>query len=135
MLTSLVSFVTRKCQKIRKINENSQYWLRKSSYLLNDLRNFNEIFRKDVTYDNIKSHKKPVLHPLSRRFFLENYRGVKLPPPLHPPKGLKATRWPRQLILTIANQGHLGITRMKSLFREEVDKVCIRTNRTLRLIS
>ena len=24
-----------------------------------DLRNFNEIFRKDVTYDNIKSHKKP----------------------------------------------------------------------------
>ena len=31
----------------------------KFSYLLNDLRNFNEIFRKDVTYDNIKSHKKP----------------------------------------------------------------------------
>ena len=68
-------------------------------------------------------------------FFWKKYRGVKLPPPLHPPKGLKATRWPRQLILTIANQGHLGITRMKSLFREEVDKVCIRTNRTLRLIS
>ena len=32
--------------------------------ILNDLRNFNEIFRKDVTYDNIKSHKKPVFHPL-----------------------------------------------------------------------
>ena len=31
---------------------------RKSSYLLNDLRNFNEILRKYVTYDNIKSHKK-----------------------------------------------------------------------------
>ena len=31
------------------------------------LRNFNEIFRKDVTYDNIKSHKKARLHPLSRR--------------------------------------------------------------------
>ena len=27
--------------------------------LLNDLRNFNETFRKYVTYDNIKSHKKP----------------------------------------------------------------------------
>ena len=25
---------------------------------MNDLRKFNEIFRKDVTYDNIKSHKK-----------------------------------------------------------------------------
>ena len=27
-------------------------------HLLNELRNFNEIFKKDVTYDNIKSHKK-----------------------------------------------------------------------------
>ena len=26
--------------------------------LLNYLKNFNEIFREDVTYDNIKSHKK-----------------------------------------------------------------------------
>ena len=26
--------------------------------LLNDLRNFNEIVRKNATYDNIKSHKK-----------------------------------------------------------------------------
>ena len=31
---------------------------RKSSYLLNELRNFNEIFRKEVTYANIKSNKK-----------------------------------------------------------------------------
>ena len=30
----------------------------KKSYLLNDLRNFIEIFKKDVPYDNIKSHKK-----------------------------------------------------------------------------
>ena len=29
----------------------------KASYLLNSLRNFNEIFRKDVAFDNIKSHK------------------------------------------------------------------------------
>ena len=28
---------------------------KKSSYFLNDLRNFNEIFRKDMDYDNIKS--------------------------------------------------------------------------------
>ena len=40
-------------------------------YLLNVLRNvFNEIFRKDVNYDNIESHikPKPGLHPLSRRY-------------------------------------------------------------------
>ena len=46
-----------------KIDENSWYWQRNSSYLLNDLRNLNEIFRKDVRYDNIKSHKKPGFHP------------------------------------------------------------------------
>ena len=49
----------------------------KSLYLLNDLRNFNKIFRKDVTYDNIKSYKRPGLPPLSRRFNLK----VKLTPP------------------------------------------------------
>ena len=27
-----------------------------------------EIFRKDVTYDNIKSHKKPGFQPLLRRY-------------------------------------------------------------------
>ena len=31
---------------------------RNASYLLNDLVNFTEIFRKNVTYDNIKSKKK-----------------------------------------------------------------------------
>ena len=41
---------------------------RNSSFLLSDLRNFNEIFRKDVTYDNIKSHKKPGFHPLFSRY-------------------------------------------------------------------
>ena len=34
---------------------------------LNDLSNFNEIFGKDVAYDNIKSHKKPGVYPLSER--------------------------------------------------------------------
>ena len=41
---------------------------RNSSYLLNGLRNFNENLRKDVTYDNIKSRKKPGFHPLFRRY-------------------------------------------------------------------
>ena len=30
-----------------------------------DLRNFNEIFRKNMTYDNVKSYRKTELHPLS----------------------------------------------------------------------
>ena len=42
-------FVTRECQKIRKINQNKWCnWRGKSSYLLNDLRNFKKIFRKDL---------------------------------------------------------------------------------------
>ena len=32
------------------------------------MRNVNEIFRKDVTYDNIKSHKKVGSHPLFKRY-------------------------------------------------------------------
>ena len=35
--------------------------------LLNDLRNFKELFRKDVAYDKIKGHKKAGFHPLSRK--------------------------------------------------------------------
>ena len=32
------------------------------------MRNFNEIFRKDVTYNIVKSHKKTGLHPVCRRY-------------------------------------------------------------------
>ena len=32
--------------------------MKKNSYLPNDLRNFSEIFRENVFFDNIKSHKK-----------------------------------------------------------------------------
>ena len=54
---------------------------RESSYLLNNLRNFNEIFRKNVNYDNIKSHKKSEFHPLFRRYiFGKTTGGVKLTP-------------------------------------------------------
>ena len=35
----------------------------KSSHLLNDMRNSNEIFRKDVAQDKIKSHKKRLTTP------------------------------------------------------------------------
>ena len=49
--------------------------------LLNDLKNFNENFRKDMTFDNIKNHKKLGLLPLSSRTTFGNQRGVKLSPP------------------------------------------------------
>ena len=64
-----------------KVDENSQYWQRNSLYLLNDLRNFNEISWKDVTYDNIKSHKNRGFHPLFRKYiFQKNTGGLKLTP-------------------------------------------------------
>ena len=38
---------------------------------LNDLTNFSEIFRKDVTYDNIKSCKKTGFHPLFKTYIFQ----------------------------------------------------------------
>ena len=35
------------------------------------LENFNEIFRKDVTYDNIKSHKNQDFTSLQKIYFLK----------------------------------------------------------------
>ena len=34
---------------------------------MNGLRNYNEIFKKDVTFDNVKNHKKPGLHLFSEK--------------------------------------------------------------------
>ena len=48
-------FVTRVCQKIQQVDKNrwnSSYWQRNSFYLLNHLRNFHEIFWKDVNYND-----------------------------------------------------------------------------------
>ena len=58
------------CDKLLKL-------MKKISYLLNDMMNFNEIFRKNVTYDNIKRHKKSRFHPL----FIKNIGGHINPPP------------------------------------------------------
>ena len=43
--------------------------------LLNDLRNLNEIFRKDVSDDNIESHKKPGFHLSLEDTFFEKPQG------------------------------------------------------------
>ena len=55
---------------------------------MNELRNFIEIFRKDfrkdVTYDNIKSHKKPGLHLFSEKnIFGKTTGGGSNCPPSH----------------------------------------------------
>ena len=48
----------------------------RTSYLLNEYRNLNEIFRKDVTYDNIKSHIKTGLQSFSEKtHFWKNHSG------------------------------------------------------------
>ena len=65
MLTSLVSLQqgnVKKSEKLIKIVNivEKKYW-----YLLTNLRNFNETVRKDVTYDNIKSHKKTGCYRIS----------------------------------------------------------------------
>ena len=42
------------------------------------MKNFNEVLRNDVAYDNIKSHKSARLHPLSRKqIFGETIGGLK----------------------------------------------------------
>ena len=63
MLTSLVSLQEGNDKKNRKIDKNIEE--ENSLYLLNELSNFNEIFREDVTYDNIKSPKKTGIHDFS----------------------------------------------------------------------
>ena len=68
ILTSLVSLSqgnVKKSKKLIKLNETSSYCRRKSPYLLDDLWNFNEIFRNDVAYDNSKSHTKKTRNSLS----------------------------------------------------------------------
>ena len=68
MLTSLVSLregnVKKSEKSIKIVNTEREG---KSSYLLNDLRYFTEIFRKDVPYDSIKSHKKLRFYSFPRK--------------------------------------------------------------------
>ena len=51
------------------------------SYFLNEMRNLNEIFKKDMTYDNIKSHKKSEFHLSSEDKFLKKKTQLTPPPP------------------------------------------------------
>ena len=53
------------------------------------MRNLNEIFKKDVTYDNTKSHKKPDFHPLFRRYIFRKTTVVECVKLISPPFTLK----------------------------------------------
>ena len=65
-------------------------------YLQSGLKNFNEIFRKNVSYDNIKSYKKPGLYPLVRKCsFGETTGVVKWNPPPAVFLGLICQKVPR----------------------------------------
>ena len=57
---------------------------RESLHILRELKKFNENFRRDVTYNNMKSHKKARFHPNFRIYIFGKTTGwgVKLP---HPP--------------------------------------------------
>ena len=68
MMTSLVSLPQENVKQSKKSMKAVYIVGEKYSYLLNDMRNFNEIFRKDVAYDNIESRKKVAFHPLSRKY-------------------------------------------------------------------
>ena len=80
MLTSLVSLQQGKIKKSEKPMNiegmNPSILKEKILYLLNDLSNFNKIFRKSVAYDNIKIHKIPGFHSFPRKhIFAKNHRG------------------------------------------------------------
>ena len=52
--------------------------------ILSDWKNFSEIFRKDKTYDNIKSHKKHGLTLSPEDAFLKKLqKSVKFTPPCY----------------------------------------------------
>ena len=48
-----------------------------------EFRNFNEILRKNITCNNIKSHKKQGFILSLKNTFLEKAQGVKLTPASH----------------------------------------------------
>ena len=63
------------------MSKNPKNWLKwlilteKSTYLLKDLRNFNEVFGNDVIYDDIKSQRNIRPSPHSRRCILGKTTG------------------------------------------------------------
>ena len=59
---------------------------------MNNLRNFNEIFMKDVTFTNIISHKKAGLDSRYRKYSFGKTTVDPPPPPLPAFLGLKKNK-------------------------------------------
>ena len=81
-------------KKIQKIGKNSYYCKRKFSYFLNQLRNFNEIFRK-IWLMIILSHKKPGFHLFPEKHVLGKTTGSQID---HSPV-FRVKRWSKFHIL------------------------------------
>ena len=62
MLTSLAFLQQVNLKKIGKLAEKAK--IEENLHILWQLDNFNEIFKRNVTRDHIKSHEKSGLHPL-----------------------------------------------------------------------
>ena len=75
-------FARKECQKIQKINENNIDEENLHTFRTNDWRKFNEIFKNNVSYGNIKNHKIEGLYPLSLSTYLSgkhrNHRGDQI---------------------------------------------------------
>ena len=62
-------FVASKGKKVEKIDEKSSNRRSKNLYLLKDLVNFNENFKKNITYDDIRSDSKKKAYNLFRQLY------------------------------------------------------------------
>ena len=72
MLISIVSLQERNAKKSKKFMKIANI---EEENELNRLRLFNDIFKKDVVYDNVKSHKKQdLIFPL-KNDFLKSHSG------------------------------------------------------------
>ena len=63
---------------LKNHQKKPENWKRKSSYLLNNLRNFNESIRKNVAYDDNKSRMKSGFTLFSKDTFLEKPKGFQI---------------------------------------------------------
>ena len=74
MLTSLVSLWQGNTKKVEKLTKTVNIEVLKSSSILNKMRNSNEIFRENMTY-NIESHKIQGFTLSLENVFLEKPQG------------------------------------------------------------
>ena len=65
MLTSIVYLQEKEVKKMKKLRKIVNI---AEENLPNNLRNFIEFFKKNVSYDNIKNHKKQGPYPLYKKY-------------------------------------------------------------------